>query len=74
MPLTRARVKPMDSMHYPGLSIDNWYPVSPLWPGVTQRMVILLGERLARIETPSGPTTVKASHFEFEYLDDEEGE
>jgi hypothetical protein len=74
MPFTRARVKPMDSMHYPGLSINNWYPVSPLWPGVTQRMVNLLGERLARIETPSGPTTVKASHFEFEYLDDGDDE
>lgn len=74
MPFTRARVKPMDSMHYPGLSINNWYPVSPLWPGVTQRMTNLLGERLARIETPSGPTTVKASHFEFEYLDDEDSE
>jgi hypothetical protein len=70
MPLTRARVKPMDSIHYPNLSINNWYPVSPLWPGVTQRMVNLLGERLARIETPHGPTTVKASHFEFDYLDD----
>jgi hypothetical protein len=70
MPLTRARVKPMDSQHYPGLSINSWYPVSPLWPGVTQRMVNLLGERLARIETPSGPTVVKASHFEFEYLDE----
>ena len=70
MPLTRARVKPMDSQHYPGLSINNWYPVSPLWPGVTQRMVNLLGERLARIETPSSPTVVKTSHFEFEYLDD----
>ena len=46
MPLTRARVKPMDSIHYPNLSINNWYPVSPLWPGVTQRMVNLLGERL----------------------------
>ncbi len=73
MPQTRARVKPMDSMHYPGLSIDHWYPVAPLWPGVTQRMINLLGERLARIETPRGPTTVKASHFEFDYMP-EEGE
>jgi hypothetical protein len=72
MPLTRARVKPMDSMNYPGLSINSWYPVCPLWPGVTQRMVNLLGERLARIETPSGPTTVKAAHFEFEYFEDDE--
>ena len=71
MPFTRARVKPMDSMNYPGLSINNWYPVCPLWPGVTQRMVNLLGERLARIETDRGPTTVKAAHFEFEYVDDD---
>jgi hypothetical protein len=62
----------MDSSNYPGLSIDRWYPVAPLWPGVTQRMVNLLGERLARIETPRGPTMVKASHFEFEYVPDEE--
>jgi hypothetical protein len=72
MPMTRARVKPMDSIHYPGLNIDYWYPVAPLWPGVTQRMVNLLGERLTRIETPKGPATVKASHFEFEYRDDDE--
>ncbi len=68
MARTRARVKPMDSIHYPGLSIDRWYEVTPLWPGVTQRMTNLLGERLARIDTPHGPTTVKASHFEFDYL------
>jgi len=71
MPSTRARVKPMDSIHYPGLSINRWYPVAPLWPGVTQRTVNLLGERLARIETPQGPTMVKASHFEFESFEDE---
>jgi hypothetical protein len=35
-------------------------------------MVNLLGERLARIETPSGPTTVKAAHFEFQYLEDDD--
>ena len=72
MPQTRARVKPMDSIHYPGLSINRWYPVAPLWPGVTQRMTNLLGERLARIETDRGPATVKASHFEFDYREDEQ--
>lgn len=71
MPKTRARVKPMDSLHYPGLSIHQWYDVAPLWPGVTQRTQNLLGERLARIETPNGPTMVKAAHFEFMYEEDE---
>jgi hypothetical protein len=74
MARTRARVKPMDSMNYPGLNLNRWYEVAPLWPGVTQRMTNLLGERLARIETPQGPTTVKASHFEFDYMEDEEDE
>ncbi len=71
MPRTQARVKPMDAHHYPRLQPDIWYGVTPIFPGVTQRMVNLAGERLARLETPPDYTTVKAEHFEFRQWEDE---
>jgi hypothetical protein len=42
-----------------------WYQVVPVFPGVTQRMVNMAGERLARLATPKGFTTIRADHLEF---------
>jgi hypothetical protein len=42
-----------------------WYQVVPIFPGVTQRMVNMAGERLARLSTPRGFVTMKAEHLEF---------
>ncbi len=65
MPQCKARLKPMDSSLYPHLNPYRWYDVCPLFPGVTQRTMNVSGERLTRIETPHGYTTVKSAHFEF---------
>ncbi|MGI8817918.1 MAG: hypothetical protein ACR2HW_02165 [Gemmatimonadales bacterium] len=43
----------------------NWYQVVPVFPGVTQRMVNMAGERLTRLATPRGFMTVRADHLEF---------
>jgi hypothetical protein len=37
----------------------------PIFPGVTQRMVNMAGERLARLATPRGFVTLRAEHLEF---------
>jgi hypothetical protein len=42
-----------------------WYQVVPVFPGVTQRMVNMAGERLARLATPKGFVTIRADHLEF---------
>jgi hypothetical protein len=39
--------------------------VVPIFPGVTQRMVNMAGERLARLATPRGFITMRADHLEF---------
>lgn len=70
MPRTQARVKPMDAHRYPRLRSDTWYSVAPIFPGVTQRMLNLAGERLARLDTPPDYTTVKAVHFDFRQSED----
>jgi hypothetical protein len=43
--------------------------VVPIFPGVTQRMVNMAGERLARIATPRGFVTLRAEHLEFRSAD-----
>ena len=38
---------------------------SPIFPGVTQRMVNMAGERLCRLATPRGFLILRADHLEF---------
>lgn len=64
---SQAKLKPMDASMYPMLDPNRWYDVVPLFPGVTQRMVNLKGDRLTRITTTRGPVTVKGEHFEFRH-------
>jgi hypothetical protein len=47
------------------LDPTTWYQVVPVFPGVTQRMVNMAGERLARLATPKGFVTIRADHLEF---------
>jgi hypothetical protein len=61
----QARVRPEHKRRYLDLDSANWYQVVPVFPGVTQRMVNMAGERLTRLATPRGFMTVRADHLEF---------
>ena len=61
----QARLKAEHKRRYLDLDPTVWYPVVPIFPGVTQRMVNMAGERLARISTPKGFITIRAEHLEF---------
>jgi hypothetical protein len=60
-----ARLKTEHKRRYLDLDPTRWYQVVPIFPGVTQRMVNMAGERLARISTPRGFVTMRAEHLEF---------
>lgn len=65
----QARLKSEHQRKYPELDPREWYSVTPIFPGVTQRMVNMAGERLARLSTPRGFLIVKAHHLDFRYTD-----
>ena len=58
----QARLKTQFVKQYPGLNGVTWYDVEPLWTGLKERSTNLLGQRLARLKTPSGHITVIADH------------
>jgi len=61
----QARLREEHKRRYQDLDSTSWYQVVPVFPGVTQRMVNMAGERLARLATPRGFMTVRADHLEF---------
>jgi hypothetical protein len=61
----QARLKEEHKRRYLDLDSTMWYQVVPIFPGVTQRMVNMAGERLARLATPRGFVTIRADHLEF---------
>ncbi len=65
MASVQARLKAEHKRRYLDLDPTAWYQVVPIFPGVTQRMVNMAGERLARIATPRGFVTLRAEHLEF---------
>src|SRR5215212_4564509 len=65
MPGVQARLKEEHRRRYLDLDPKIWYQVVPIFPGVTQRMVNMAGERLARLATPRGFVTLRAEHLEF---------
>jgi hypothetical protein len=65
MPGVQARLRSEHQRKYPDLSTSRWYDVAPIFPGVTQRMVNMAGERLARLATPRGFVIIRADHLEF---------
>lgn len=65
MPGVQARLKEEHRRRYLDLDPAIWYQVVPIFPGVTQRMVNMAGERLARLSTPKGFVTIRADHLEF---------
>jgi hypothetical protein len=65
MPGVQARLRQEHKRRYLDLDPTIWYQVVPVFPGVTQRMVNMAGERLARLATPKGFLTVRADHLEF---------
>jgi hypothetical protein len=71
MPGVQARIKAEHKRRYMDLDPSVWYQVVPIFPGVTQRMVNMAGERLARLSTPKGFVTLKAEHLEFRPADSE---
>jgi hypothetical protein len=69
MPGVQARLKAEHKRRYLDLDPTVWYHVIPIFPGVTQRMVNMAGERLARLSTPRGFITLRADHLEFRAAD-----
>jgi hypothetical protein len=61
----QARVRSEHQRKYPDLNPSVWYDVAPIFPGVTQRMVNMAGERLTRLATPRGFLILRADHLEF---------
>jgi hypothetical protein len=61
----QARLKSEHQRKYPDLTASVWYEVAPIFPGVTQRMVNMGGERLTRLSTPHGYIIIRADHLEF---------
>ena len=61
----QARLRPEHKRRYMDLDPTTWYQVVPVFPGVTQRMVNMAGERLTRVATPKGFVTIRADHLEF---------
>ena len=59
MPGVQARLKEEHKRRYLDLDPKIWYQVVPIFPGVTQRMVNMAGERLARLATPRGFVTLR---------------
>ena len=60
-----ARLREEYKRIYKDIDPTAWYQVMPIFPGVTQRMVNMAGERLARLATPRGFVTMRADHLEF---------
>lgn len=65
MPGVQARLRSEHQRKYPDLNPSVWYEVAPIFPGVTQRMVNMAGERLTRLTTPRGHVILRADHLEF---------
>ena len=61
----QARLRSEHQRKYPDLNASVWYDVAPIFPGVTQRMVNMAGERLTRLSTPRGFMILRADHLEF---------
>jgi hypothetical protein len=61
----QARLRSEHKRRYLDMDPTTWYQVVPVFPGVTQRMVNMAGERLARLATPKGFVTIRADHLEF---------
>jgi hypothetical protein len=61
----QARLRSEHQRKYPDISPSVWYDVAPIFPGVTQRMVNMAGDRLARLSTPRGFVILQADHLEF---------
>jgi hypothetical protein len=68
----QARLRSEHQRKYPELNSSKWYEVAPIFPGVTQRMVNMAGERLTRLSTPRGYVIIRAEHLEFRPGHDEE--
>ena len=67
----QARLRSDHQRKYPELNPSRWYHVSPIFPGVTQRMVNMAGKRLTRLATPRGFVILRAEHLEFRPAVDE---
>ena len=61
----QARLRSEHQRLYPDLTASIWYEVAPIFPGVTQRMVNMAGERLTRLSTPRGFFILRSDHLEF---------
>jgi hypothetical protein len=71
MPGVQARLKAEHKRRYLDLDPTKWYQVVPIFPGVTQRMVNMAGERLTRLSTSRGFVILRAEHLEFRPAQDE---
>ena len=73
MALYQARLKPEFRLKHPDLNINVWYDVVPLFPGLRERRLNFMGDRMARLRVAGDFREVLAEHMEFRSVADEGG-
>jgi hypothetical protein len=66
----QARLKPEYRLKYPDLSINLWYDVVPLFPGLRERRLNFMGDRVARLRVAGDFREVQADQVEFREVPD----
>jgi hypothetical protein len=66
----QARLKPEFRLKHPDLNIGVWYDVVPLFPGLRERRLNFIGDRMARLRVTGDFREVAAEHMEFRELPD----
>ncbi len=61
----QARLKPEHRLRYPDLNLGAWYDVVPLFPGLRQRRLNFVGDRVARLRVSGDFKEVLSEHLEF---------
>ncbi len=69
----QARLKPEHRLRYPEMHLQSWYDVVPLFPGLRQRRLNFVGDRVARLRVGADFKEVLSEHLEFRELPDATG-
>ena len=66
----QARLKPEYRLKHPDLNIAVLYDVVPLFPGLRERRLNFMGDRMARLRVAGDFREVLADHMEFRDVPD----
>ena len=61
----QAQLKPEFRLKHPDLNIGVWYDVVPLFPGLRERRLNFVGDRMARLRVAGDFREVLAEHVDF---------